>query len=145
MLRLFSCFFNNPDNVLCHLCQYLVSVPLKMFRLWAFLGMMAQVSLKCSILLVEHQIQFSFHILLPVSDPAGLFCGPLLEGKLRQRRRLDVADHWPADRRAHVRPRLLRAALWECSGWCQRYDICNNRDVECKNNAYIFRREIWDF
>ncbi len=59
MLRLlFSCFFNIPDNVLCNFCQYLVSVPLKMFRLWAFLGMMAQVSLKYSILLVEHQIKF---------------------------------------------------------------------------------------
>ncbi|XP_042601104.1 diacylglycerol O-acyltransferase 1a isoform X5 [Cyprinus carpio] len=66
--------------------EYLVSVPLKMFRLWAFLGMMAQI-------------------------PARLFCGPILEGKLRQRRCLDVADHRPTDRCSHVRPRLLRAAL----------------------------------
>ncbi len=78
MLRLFSCFFNNP--VLCHLCQYLVSVPLKMFRLWAFLGMMAQVSLKCSILLVEHQIQFSFHILLLFQIPLAYFVGRFLRG-----------------------------------------------------------------
>lgn len=112
-VRLFSCVFNSPDNVLCIFCQYLVSVPLKMFRLWAFLGMMAQVSLKYSILLVEHQTQFLISHSLSVSDPTRLFCGPILEGKLWQRRRLDVADHWPADRCAHVLSRLLRAALWE--------------------------------
>lgn len=55
----------------------------------------------------------TFHILLPVSDPTRLFRGPILERKLWQRSRLDVADHRPADRRSDVRPRLLRAALWE--------------------------------
>lgn len=35
MLRLYFCCFVSY--------QYLVSVPLRMFRLWAFMGMMAQV------------------------------------------------------------------------------------------------------
>ncbi|ROI69409.1 Diacylglycerol O-acyltransferase 1 [Anabarilius grahami] len=48
-----------------------------------------------------------------VADPTRLFRGPILERKLWQRSRLDVADHRPADRRSDVRPRLLRAALWE--------------------------------
>lgn len=31
------------NMIFVSLCQYLVSVPLRMFRLWAFMGMMAQV------------------------------------------------------------------------------------------------------
>ncbi|XP_043088998.1 diacylglycerol O-acyltransferase 1a isoform X3 [Puntigrus tetrazona] len=47
------------------------------------------------------------------TDPPGLRRGPVLEGELRQRGGVDVSDHRPARRRAHVRPRLLRAALRE--------------------------------
>lgn len=87
-----------------------------MFRFWAFLGMMAQVSFKYSTPLVKHQTKFLISHSTTVSDPARLFCGSVLERKLRQRRRLDVADHRPAGRRAHVCPRLLRAALRERVG-----------------------------
>lgn len=34
--------------------QYLVSIPLRMFRLWAFTGMMAQVSPPCGHLAPSH-------------------------------------------------------------------------------------------
>lgn len=35
--------FDLPGCMCVCVCQYLVSVPLRMFRLWAFMGMMAQV------------------------------------------------------------------------------------------------------
>ncbi len=38
-------------------CQYLVSVPLRMFRLWAFMGMMAQVRLITSTPMININIQ----------------------------------------------------------------------------------------
>lgn len=51
---------------------------------------------------------FLSYVLLHLSDSVGLFCGPVLAGKLWQRRRLDVSDHWSARCNPHVRPRLLR-------------------------------------
>lgn len=101
------------DCVLLYLLQYLVSVPLKMFRLWAFLGMMSQVRLVDGILLNKSQADvFSSCVPLHLSDSVGLFCGPVLEGKLRQRCRLDVSDHWSACGYPDVRPRLLRPEFW---------------------------------
>lgn len=85
--------------------QYLVSVPLKMFRLWAFMGMMAQVR-SCIYLfhyILRHTHAFTSDLLNP-SGSSGLVRKSLPERKLRQRGRVDVTHHWTAHRRVDVRP-----------------------------------------
>lgn len=101
---------------------------MKMFRLWAFMGMMAQVRPGGPwprVALGEprrgccHPPQPSL-LLSPLSklllvslspDPLFLVCEPLSLGQLRERGGMDILDHWPAYRHPHVRPRLLRAEL----------------------------------
>lgn len=81
-----------------------------MFRLWAFTGMMAQVSTPRTRLpaLFEPPGQLTFPV---SSDPTGLDREPLLPRQLWQRSRVADAHHRAAGSCADVRPRLLRAQL----------------------------------
>lgn len=99
--------------------QYLVSIPLRMFRLWAFTGMMAQVSKPPPpVLAILPTLAVRGRQLwsqpptdcAASADPTGLDSEPFLPGQLWQRRRVADAHHWPAGSGAHVCPRLLRPA-----------------------------------
>lgn len=100
-------------NRVFFLFKYLVSIPLKMFRLWAFMGMMAQVGLTTlPFCLLRVNKLFTVSHEFWVSGPSGYVCGSLFKGELRQCSSLDLADHRSAYRCAYVCPWLLRASLW---------------------------------
>lgn len=99
---------------ICFFPQYLVSIPLKMFRLWAFMGMMAQVRpyIYSFHYILRHTHAFTSDLLNP-SGSSGFVRKSLPERKLRQRGRVDLTHNWTAHRRVDVRPWLLCHSLRE--------------------------------